>query len=292
MKRGGTWGFASSTGQDFTHSSIVDAHFRACLPAYRTLLGQAGITAGQHVLDAGCGSGSFLPWLAALVGPQGSVSAIDLAAEHVELARRQVPLWNPPCPVEVEVGDIVSLPFPDASVDAVWCANTVQYLDDAALRTALGEMRRVLRPGGRVAVKDLDPALITVRPGDRFLFTDFFRQEARSPGYARQLLRSADLFRWLDEAGFVQVRQRTVLIEHFAPLSPEAKEFYGASSAKLAEQALRQGMPGHWSRFTDPDDPDNPLNHPHGYISEGNVLAVARKPSTGRIPPKGTTSAR
>ncbi|MFF9850468.1 hypothetical protein [Streptomyces litmocidini] len=58
-----------STGLPFTHQTIVDAHFRACIEPYRNLLDQADIRPGMRVLDAGCRGDDFLPWPAELTGP-------------------------------------------------------------------------------------------------------------------------------------------------------------------------------------------------------------------------------
>ncbi|WP_369378855.1 class I SAM-dependent methyltransferase [Streptomyces sp. cg36] len=277
-----TWGFTASTGLGFTHHTIVDAHFRACAEPYQELLERAGIQRGWRVLDAGCGPGEFLPWLAELVGPEGRVSAVDLAEENAALAAARVAAWRSPCPVDVRQGDLLRLPYPDDSFDAVWCANTVQYLDDGQLGRALAELRRVVRPGGVVAVKELDAHLITARPADPYLFADFFRAAGQVPGYARQLTRSRELYRWLRAAGLAEVRQQTMVIEHYAPLSGSAREFYGLSCARLAEQAGRLGLSGEWRRFLDPDGPDHPLDDPDGYISEGNVLAVGTVPGPSR----------
>jgi ubiquinone/menaquinone biosynthesis C-methylase UbiE len=267
-----SWGFRSSTGLDFTHASIVDAHFEACRRSYSDLLNGVGIQPGWQVLDAGCGTGSFLPLLADLVGPTGRVCAVDLAEEHVTLATRRAR------GIHAVRADLLHLPHADGSFDAAWCANTTQYLDDRQLRQALAELRRVVRPGGMIAIKDLDASLVTARPGDPFLFTDFFRLAAESSAYARQLLRTRDMCRFLAGAGLTGIRQRTVLIEHIAPLSPAATAFYGPSCAQLARQAIRIGAPGDWSVYLDPHDPANPLNHPRAYISEGNVLAVGTVP--------------
>lgn len=273
------WGHTSSTGLGFTHHTIVDAHFKACEEPYLHLLGQAGVEPGGHVLDAGCGAGDFLPHLASLVGPAGRVSAIDLAEENAALAARRVRERAPGCPVEVRQGTLLALPYPDDTFDAVWCSNTVQYLDDTELATALAELRRVTRPGGTVAVKDLDAHLITARPGDPYLFADFFRAAGAVPGYARQLLRSRDLYRWLRRAGLTAVRQRTLLIEHHAPLTPAARAFYTAACAQVAGQALALGLSPRWQDLLDPEGPAHPLDDPDGYISEGNVLAVGTVPA-------------
>lgn len=273
------WGFAPpSTGLDFTQHTIVSAHFEACKRAYAHLLSQVGIQPGWQVLDAGCGSGDHLPWLAELVGPEGAVSAIDLAEENVKVTTENLRDRPPPCPIDIRQGDLLNLPYPDASFDAAWCANVVQYLDDDALAAALAELRRVVRPGGIIAIKDLDAHLVTARPGDPYLFADFFRAAGAAPGYARQLLRTRDLYRHMKRAALLDVRQQTILIEHYAPLTPQAHAFYGPSCATLAQQALRLGLSEQWRAFIDPDGPENPLNHPDGYITEGNVLAIGTVP--------------
>ncbi|HEY5835265.1 class I SAM-dependent methyltransferase [Streptomyces sp.] len=269
------WGFTASTGQPFTHQSIVDAHFDACREPYRGLLNQVGIQPGMHVLDAGCCGGHFLPWLAELAGPHGRVSAVDLAPEHAARAAARVRSAHLACPVDVRQGDITSLPYEDGSFDAVWCSNTVQVLTDDELRFSLAELRRVTRPGGLIAVKDVDAHAFAVRPGDPFLFSDLFRAAAKSPGYLRQVLRNRELYVWMRKAGIGNVRQRTVSIEHFAPFTGEVHAYYGPAFAELAEQAMKLGLTSpSWVALREPAHPRSPFNHPDGYVSEGNVLAV------------------
>ncbi|BCB75187.1 methyltransferase domain-containing protein [Phytohabitans flavus] len=272
-----SWAFTSSTGQGFTHDSIVDAHFKACQPAYLRSLKRVGIQPGWRVLDAGCGSGAFLPWLAQLAGPSGRVHGVDLAPEHVALASERARFLA--VPIEIREGDLLALPYPDASFDALWCANAVQYLSDEDLSRALAEMVRVVRPGGLVAVKELDVGLITMRPGPRFLVSDFFRAAGTKPGYAEQLLRAPDLHRWLAGAGLTAVRQHTELVEHFGPLSDVAKAFYAPTCAALARQAAGLEVDvDAWSAFADPDHTANPLNDPAAYVSEGLTLAIGTRP--------------
>ncbi|MDT0269248.1 methyltransferase domain-containing protein [Streptomyces sp. DSM 44915] len=278
------WGYATSTGLAFTHEEIVDPHFAACAPHYRAALDSVGIRPGWRVLDAGCGGGAFLPWLAELVGPAGRVAAVDLAAENVRLAADRARAHPARARISVRPGSLLELPYPDNAFDAVWCANATQYLDDAELALALAELRRVTRPGGLVAVKDVDGTLSLVRPADPFLITDFFRACATAPGYARQLLRGGDLYRWLRAAGLTEVRQHTHLMEYHAPLSPAELRFYAHACARFAEQAGRAGLPGDWTPFLDPDAPANPLRSPDGYIREGNVVAVGTVPAAVPAP--------
>ncbi len=105
---------ASSTGQTLTGGDWLDNHFEASRPEYEAQLRAVGIRPGWRVLDAACGSGSFLPWLAELVGPGGHLAALDLAPDNVALVEQRVAAWDLPCPVEARVGTVLALPYPAA----------------------------------------------------------------------------------------------------------------------------------------------------------------------------------
>ncbi|MGN6674743.1 MAG: class I SAM-dependent methyltransferase, partial [Thermomicrobiales bacterium] len=115
---------ASTTGQAFTGGDWLDVHFEVSRPEYEAQLRAVGIQPGWRVLDAACGSGSFLPWLADLVGPTGSLAALELAPDNVAVVERRVAASDLPCPVEARTGTVLALPYPDATFDAVWFANT------------------------------------------------------------------------------------------------------------------------------------------------------------------------
>jgi len=104
---------------------------------------------GQTALDLCTGTGKLAHELVSLVRPGGRVIGIDFSAGMLELARRLEP------DVEFRRGDVSRLPETDASVDAVTIGFGLRNLvnRDAALR----EMRRVLRPGGRLVVLEFAP---------------------------------------------------------------------------------------------------------------------------------------
>jgi len=117
---------------------------------------------GMRLLDAGCGPGSVTMELAALVAP-GEVVGVDsdaaiLARATALLAERR---FNG-LPVRFERGDIYSLPYPDASFDAVWSQFVFCHLREPV--TAMREIRRVLRPGGVFGVMDPDHTLVLFEP--------------------------------------------------------------------------------------------------------------------------------
>ncbi len=282
-RRGPPNALASSTGRALIGGDWLDSHFEMARPEYAAQLRAVGIRPGWRVLDAACGSGSFLPWLAELVGPLGALAALDLAPDSAALVERRAPAWALPCPLEVAVGTVLGLPYPDASFDAVWFANTSQYLTDAELATALAEFRRVVRPGGLVALKEADGTLTRILPGPPGLVLRAVAGWAAGEAQWRGCLRAAALPSWLRRAGFGGVRGRATLIERAAPLDPVTRHhlrntliFAAAHAADLDLPAADAAL---WARLRDPAAVEQFLDDPDFYTSEGNILAV------GVVPP-------
>ena len=281
-------GHETSTGQAFSEAGWLDIHFEACRPEYEGMLRCVGVPRGARVLDAGCGSGGYLPLLSDLVGPGGSVHALDLAPENVELVEERRVSGELPRLAEVRVGSLTELPHPDDSFDALWCANTTQYLGDAEFEVALSEFRRVTRPGGIVAVKDVDVALARLYPADPFLFPHLCEASLRAnpdDAQSRGSVRGRELRRWLERSGLVDVRQRTVMIERWAPLRPVERRFFADWLSHLSGLAEQRGVPegdlATWRVLRDPDSPEHPLDRPDSYACEGQVVAFGRVPGGG-----------
>ncbi|HEX6601877.1 MAG TPA: ubiquinone/menaquinone biosynthesis methyltransferase, partial [Solirubrobacterales bacterium] len=104
----------------------------------------AVVRPGDRVLDAACGTGD-LALADARAG--GTVTGLDFSPAMLERARRKAP------ELEWVQGDALALPFPDASFDAATVGFGVRNLDD--LERGLGELRRVLRAGGRLGVLEI-----------------------------------------------------------------------------------------------------------------------------------------
>lgn len=106
---------------------------------------------GQHLVDVGCGPGFHVAELAEEVGLEGSVVGVDTSEPMLELARQR----NKESPsTEFRLGDAVALPVADGFADGIVAVQVYEYVADteAALREAL----RVLAPGGRLVVVDVD----------------------------------------------------------------------------------------------------------------------------------------
>jgi SAM-dependent methyltransferase len=158
------------------HASVLRSHtWRTAENSAAYLLDR--LAAGQDVLDVGCGPGTITVGIGSLVAP-GRVVGIDAAEEIVDRARQD----EHPVNVSYEVADVYSLPFDDGSFDVVHAHQVLQHLSEPV--AALGEMRRVLRPGGIVAVRDGDFGGFVWAPRDPVLdqWMDLYHRVTRRNG--------------------------------------------------------------------------------------------------------------
>lgn len=135
-----------ATKQATSPAEVYDQHF---VPALFQQWGDivadlAGIGPGQRVLDVACGTGVLACAATRRVGAGGAVTGLDANPDMLAVARRKR------AQVEWREGRAESLPFPDAGFDAVVSQFGFMFFEDRV--TALREMMRVLRPGGRLAV--------------------------------------------------------------------------------------------------------------------------------------------
>lgn len=114
------------------------------------LIACAGLKENEHILDVACGTGALTLTAAKSIGPHGRVVGLDLSPDMLAVARKISHHESRMAAVEWREGDAKALPFESEAFDIVFCAfGLMFFLDKVA---ALKEMRRVLKPDGRVAV--------------------------------------------------------------------------------------------------------------------------------------------
>ena len=129
---------------------------------------------GMTLLDCGCGSGSITVGLAKAVAP-GQVTGIDISEVEVERATERAAsagIIN----LRFQQGNLYRVDFPDNSFDAVFGHNVLEHLSDPS--SALQEMRRVLKPGGIIGIRDVDWNGSLLAPDDELLHQYFVIYEA------------------------------------------------------------------------------------------------------------------
>ena len=116
-------------------------------PWVEAVLARNPLVRGARLLDVACGTGIAARLAALAVGAEGAVVATDIDPGMLEVARRSAAMPGA-APIDWQRADALALPFADVSFDAVLCFEGIQFFPDRA--KGLAEMRRVLRPRGRL----------------------------------------------------------------------------------------------------------------------------------------------
>lgn len=222
------------------HESVVAQHRRRTAAEAAAFL-LPHLEPGMRLLDVGCGPGTITTGLAERVAP-GQVVAIDVEPTVLETARevaRERGIEN----ISFEEASVYALPYTAGSFDAAYAHQVLQHLAEPI--AALEEIRRVLRPGGIVAVRDADYQTMVAWP--RYEAIDDWRTlytavAARNGGEADAGRRIPS---WLAAAGFEQL---TVTTSNWVFHEPDDVRNWGDSWAErvthssLAEQAIEYGL--------------------------------------------------
>lgn len=185
---------ARRTEQAYLSAEIV--HQRKCT------LAALAPSPGEVVVDVGCGPGLLTKSLAEAVAPNGAVLGLDLSASMLALAGERCAAISH---VTLARADATRLPVPSGTVDAVTAAQVLLYVERPD--TAIAEMRRVLRPGGRVAIMETDWQTAVVSAADAALTRRMFKAWDSAVPSPRLPLRLGPLLR---DAGFTSVRAQAV----------------------------------------------------------------------------------
>jgi demethylmenaquinone methyltransferase/2-methoxy-6-polyprenyl-1,4-benzoquinol methylase len=174
---------------------------------WRAETARAVVSPGDRVLDACCGTGD-LAIAAERAG--GRVTGVDFSQRMLERARAKSDA------VEWIEGDALALPFADASFDAATVGFGARNLDD--LEAGLRELRRVLRPGGRVGVLEITRPHGVLRPFYKLWFDGLVPLAGKLlpggsaytylPASVRRFPEARELSKLMQAAGFEQVRYR------------------------------------------------------------------------------------
>ena len=189
-----------------------------------------GVQSGDRVLDVGCGPGFGSAELLAEVGATGTVVGIDTSAAMLAAAARRCEgLGN----AAFYPGSATQLPLEDRSFDRALCVQVLEFVPEVP--AALAELYRVLRPGGRAVVWDVDWSTISWHSGDPA------RMQRMLHAWDRHLAHPAlprILAAALRHAGFTDIRAEG----HAFTTTAMDPETYGGAALGLVEPFLA-GLP-------------------------------------------------
>jgi SAM-dependent methyltransferase len=205
-------------------------------PWARAVLERWPPAAGAHVLDVACGTGIAARLAARLVSPTGRVTGLDLDEGMLAVARRAAQAARD-APIDWRQGDALALPFEPAAFDCVLCFEGIQFFPDRP--AGLAQMRRVLRPGGRLLATiwgalDANPAYAALADGLRVFVSD---AAARLPPFT--LADPEEIQHLVRAAGFGRV---SVTVETLTFTAPSAEAFvdWAAAGAPTVRRNLEQ----------------------------------------------------
>jgi ubiquinone/menaquinone biosynthesis C-methylase UbiE len=135
----------------------LDSDLRRRFQPPAQIIERSGFETGMRVLEVGCGSGAYTTFVARAVGNQGGVVALDIQPAMLTQLQRKLgrPENRDIQNVRLVEGSACGLPFEEASVDLVYMITVLPEIPDQA--RALAEAKRVLRPGGILALTEFLP---------------------------------------------------------------------------------------------------------------------------------------
>ncbi len=233
---------------------------------------------GMTMLDVGCGPGTLTIDLARRIAP-GHVTGVDAAAIALEAARDHA-AESSVTNVTFTQANAYELPFDDGSFDIVHAHQVLQHLSDPV--KAIQEMRRVVAPGGIIAVREADYGAMSWYPPSEGLseWNLLYHEVTHAYGYEADAGRH--LLAWFHDAGFTSDDlQPSAGIWSYA--TPESRHWWGtlwaercvasnfaaqAKDADLADDVALEELAEQWRTWAE---------HPHGWftIPHGEIIAHA-----------------
>ncbi len=136
---------------------MLDSDYRRAMQPPAGIIERSGIRKGMRVLEVGCGSGAYTTYVARAVGPEGKVYALDIQPKMLEQlgAKLARPENEGIKNIEPLGASAYDMPLDDGSVDLAYMITVFQEIPDK--QKTLAEIKRVLRPGGILAVTEFLP---------------------------------------------------------------------------------------------------------------------------------------
>lgn len=256
---------------------LLDLH-EAHAAELRLIIDALPPLSGQHVLDVACGDGTF----SRLMAERGaSVEGLDVNPSYLELARRRGGSSNP----RFVQGDALALPHPERVFDGAFCAQSFYSIETP--EGVLAEMRRVVRPGGWVAVLENDTLhrMLLPWPPKLEMKLRLAEHEALShqKGGGSKFYIGRHLIATMEQAGLCDVQERSFTTHRQSPIDPRERSFlqdYLEELLKRVRFHLEEDDYAELRQLTEPASDAYLLDAPNFSVTYLDMLAVGKTPQT------------
>jgi SAM-dependent methyltransferase len=262
------------------YAPMLAAYHRAHAEELRGIIATLPLSPSDRVLDLACGDGAYLPWLGNRIRG-GQVIGIDVSEGYLRVAREQILDSETDATAGVCAGAVERLPFADSSIDLAWCAHSLYSLPDPM--AALSELRRVVRPGGHVAVLEQDtlhrfmlpwPAALEIRIHQAQL--EALRTRPNGPG---KYFAGRRLGKLLTDAGLATCSVRSFCCARAAPLDADERCYIDGLLHDLRQKAgpfLAAADRAAFEALADPGSDEYLPRRADFHATFLDVLAIAR----------------
>ncbi len=177
------WGQLKPGPYPFAHAALLESRLRKIIDNPRRVLDASDLKPGQRVLEIGPGTGYYSVEVARRIGRWGRLTCLDIQREMLRETRRRLHAGDSGGAQFVQ-GGAEHLPFASASFDHAILVGVLGEIPDRS--RALQEIRRVLRPGGRLSVSE-------ILPDPDFIPLGTLRRQLRATGFAEEATRKHSL---------------------------------------------------------------------------------------------------
>ena len=237
--------------------------------AVRTAIRTLQLPVASQGLDAGCGLGTHARWLAEATAPGSHITGVDISQESLSRAEKVSGKNDLSADVSFQYGDMTRLLFDNDAFDWAWSSDTLWPVGDKNPLSMLGELVRVVKPLGVVAIlfwssQRLMPgypileARLNATCAANFPYTDDTSPELH-------ILRALD---WIREAGLEDFKVQTFVADIHTPVDNTVRDALTGIFQMLWGKAKPEVRPEDWAQFQrlcQPQSPDFILNMPNYY---------------------------
>ena len=250
----------------------------------QAIVNELPLSAEMRVLDLACGDGFYTSRIAERLGSGGFITGADISQAYLSEASVQASRHDGRAKINFVGATVDQLPFPDDTFDLVWCAQSLYSLPDPVV--AIGQMARVVRPGGLVAVLENDTLHqvllpwpvsleLPLRAAELRLFLEASRNSSKY--YVGRRLPAI-----LAAAGLEPLRMTTHAFDRQAPLGEAEQKLLQSYLEEVTERVapyLNAALLHELGQLVDPGSPQHLLGLPYLTMTWLNVLAFGRKRS-------------